>query len=145
MELRLHYSPSQQKELDDLLTEFKDIFSQHENNFGEMVNVFHSINTGSEMLIKAQLYCKSYSKEKIISQELQKLQEAKLIQPSNSPWASPLLLIKKKSGGHCIVMDYQKLNSLTKKDSYPLPCINDLLKRLRKAKYFSAMDLASGY
>ena len=64
---------------------------------------------------------------------------------SKSLKAFPLLLIKKKTGGHHIVMDYQKLNSITKKDSYPLPYIENLLNKLGGSIFFSVMDLASGY
>ena len=93
----------------------------------------------------AKPYRCSQVEEAQVSKELKHLLEAGLLAPSQSPWVSPLLILKKKDGGHRIVMDYCRLNSLTKKDSYPLPCIDDLLRRLGGSKYFSAMDLASGY
>lgn len=65
--------------------------------------------------------------------------------PSKSPWASPILIVKKKDGSNRVVIDYRRLNKIMKKDSYPLPRIDDALDRLRGAKYFSAMDLISGY
>ncbi|KAK8786810.1 hypothetical protein V5799_023415 [Amblyomma americanum] len=68
-----------------------------------------------------------------------------IIQPSNSPWSSPVVLVKKKDGTLRFCVDYRKLNSVTKKDVYPLPCIDDSLDRLRQAKYFSSVDLRSGY
>ena len=64
---------------------------------------------------------------------------------SSSLWASPILIVKKKDGSNCVVIDYQKLSMITKKDSYPLPCIDDTLDQLGNAKFFSAMDLISGY
>ena len=59
--------------------------------------------------------------------------------------AAPLLVVKKKDGTNRVVIDYQKLNNITKKDSYPLPRIDDALYRLGGAKYFSAMDLILVY
>ena len=78
-------------------------------------------------------------------EELNKLLDSGMIIPSNSPWASPILIVKKKDGSNCVVIDYCKLNLITKKDSYPLPQIDNTLDRLGHAKYFSAMDLISGY
>lgn len=65
--------------------------------------------------------------------------------PSQSPWASLLLILKKKNGGHYIFINYQCINSLTKKNSYTLPCINDALQHFGGSKFSSAINLASGY
>ena len=69
-----------------------------------------------------------------VSKELKQLLDAGLLAPSQSPWASPLLILKKKDGGHRIVMDYCRLNPLTKKDLYPLPLIDDDLRQLGGSK-----------
>ena len=108
-------TPLQQQELDDLLNEFSDIFSKSDKDFGLLVNNFHEIDTADHKPFKSRSYWKSHSEEKIVTSEISKLVSAGLLKPSKSPWASPLLLIKKKTGGHQIVMDYRKLNSITKK------------------------------
>lgn len=68
-----------------------------------------------------------------------------MIQPSNSPWASPVVMVRKRDGTHRFCVDYRELNSVTKADTFPLPRIDDLLDQLGAARYFSTLDLASGY
>ena len=67
------------------------------------------------------------------------------IQPSQSPYGSPVLFVQKKDGGLRMCVDYRALNSITRKDKYPLPRIDDLLDRMHGSKVFSSLDLQSGY
>ena len=68
-----------------------------------------------------------------------------VIKGSNSPWASPVVLVAKKDGSTRFCVDYQRLNSITKLDTFPLPRVDDSLDLLAKTAYFSTLDLASGY
>jgi len=68
-----------------------------------------------------------------------------LIKPSNSPWSSPVVVVEKKNGKLRLCVDYRKLNNVTKKDSYPLPRIDDMLETLSGSQWFSSLDLASGF
>ena len=75
-----------------------------------MVDTIHSFDVGDSKPFKSCPYRKSVVEEQVVAEELNSLLDAGLLKPSNSPWASTLLLIKKKNGGHCVVMDYGKLN-----------------------------------
>ena len=71
--------------------------------------------------------------------------DAKVIRPSQSPFASPVVLVRKKDGKLRFCIDYRRLNSKTSKDSYPLQRIDETLDLLSGAKYFSSLDLKAGY
>jgi hypothetical protein len=68
-----------------------------------------------------------------------------IIEESDSPWSSPVVLVRKKNGELRFCVDYRKLNNVTKKYCFPLPCIDDTLDTLARAKWFSILDLKSGY
>ena len=76
---------------------------------------------------------------------LQEMLANDVIQPSNSPWASPIVLVTKSDRSMRFCVDYRKLNAATRKDAYPLPRIDDTLDNLRNSKWFSTLDLTSGY
>ena len=73
------------------------------------------------------------------------MQRNGVIQPSQSPWSSPVVLVKKKDGSQRFCVDYRELNSVTKVDMFPLRRIDNLLDQLGESKYFSTLDLASGF
>ena len=71
--------------------------------------------------------------------------KSNIIRPSKSPWTAPVVIIKKKSGEMRFCINYRQLNNITKKDSYPIPRIEDTLDMLYGKTIFSTLDLASGY
>ena len=77
--------------------------------------------------------------------QLQEILDKGFIRPSSLPWGDPTLFVKKKDGSLRLCIDYRKLNRVTIKNKYPLPRIDDLFDRLRGSRYFSKIDLRSGY
>jgi hypothetical protein len=95
--------------------------------------------------VAKSLYQMSSDELDELKKQLKKLLEQGFVRPSASPWGSPVLFVEKKYGTKRICIDYRMLNSMTIKNKYPLPRIEDLLDRLKKAKFFSKIDLRSGY
>lgn len=84
----------------------------------------------------------SFAVHSKIAQNLKEMQQSGVIEPSNSPWASPVVLVRKKDGTLRFCVDYRGLNSAMKVDQFPLPQIDDLLDQLGKSRYFTTLDLA---
>ncbi len=83
--------------------------------------------------------------QKEIQLQVENMLKQKNIRPSTSPYGSPILMIKKKTGGWRMCLDYRAVNAITKRNVFPLPRIDDLLDRLQGVTHFSSLDLAQGY
>ena len=68
-----------------------------------------------------------------------------VIEPSQSDWASPIVLVRKKDNSICLCVDYLKLNAQSRIDAYPMPRIEDILDKVGEAKFITTLDLARGY
>jgi transposase InsO family protein len=105
----------------------------------------HEIHTASARPMSTPPYRVGPAKQEVIDQEVQELLDQGCIQPSMSPWASPVVLVKKPDGKWRFCCDYRRLNQITERDVYPLPRVQDTLHMLGGKKYFTTVDLLSGF
>jgi hypothetical protein len=138
-------STDQVTQLKALLEKYKDRFAPNPLAPGTTDKVVHEINTGDASPVKAHPARASPAEQEYIKDAIDNMIKGGIIRPSRSPWASRIVLAKKKDGSPRFCIDYRKLNELTVKDSYPIPYQQDLMDNLSRAKYFSSMDMASGF
>ncbi|GFT98290.1 retrovirus-related Pol polyprotein from transposon 412 [Trichonephila clavipes] len=138
-------SPEQKSSAERLFQEFEDVFSRNSSDIGHTTVTQHRIDTADHPPIKQHPRRLPFAKQEEVGTLLREMQENDIIEPSSSPWASPIVLVRKKEGSTRFCVDYRKLNDVTKKDSYPLPRIDDTLDTLSGHKWFSTLDLKSGY
>ena len=132
-------------ELKGLLKESTDVFALSDSELGCTDIVQHSIDTGNHAPIKQQPYRTPIVRRDQIKKMIDQMQKQGIVQPSKSSWASPIVLVPKKDGSLRFCVDYRKLNSITRRDVFPLPRVDDIFDTLNGAKYFTSLDLASGY
>ncbi len=105
----------------------------------------HSIDTQGRGPIRQRPYRHPWSHTAALQWQLSELKKAGIIVESNSAWAAPVVLVEKKNGELRVCMDYRKLNSITKRYSFPMPRVDETLHKLYGKKFNSTLDLASGY
>lgn len=136
----------EKEEFMKLLYEYEEIFEYDKEKLGRVKGVKHKVRLlENQKPIKRTRYKETPDKAKIIRAEVDKLLELEKIRKSKSPWAFPVTLAAKKGGEKRFCIDYRDLNKVTIDDAYPLPRIDELLERYERARWFTNLDLASGY
>jgi len=119
----------------------KDVFSQNELDLGRTSLIKHRIDTGNARPVRQGLRRHPQVHLDLIDQEVKKMEKSEVIEPSCSPWASNVVVVTKHDKTPRITLDYRALNSVTYKDSYPLPNIADCLYAFKGSSYFGILDL----
>ncbi|GFW08836.1 transposon Tf2-9 polyprotein [Trichonephila clavipes] len=139
----------QQRQLKALFNNFKGLFSDQP---GLTHVVYHEIDTGDKGPVVSRPYRYDRVKQGIIDYHIDKMLRDGTICPINSPYASPVILTRKKNDfppdspeAYRFAIDYRKLNGITKYPRYPLPVIDDLLTNIPHTNVMSTLDLRSGY
>ena len=141
----LHVADKYRDNIEPLILRNSDLFASKDTELGHTDTVRMKIDTGSADPIKLRPYRTPLNNRKIIDETIDEMLDAKVIRRSRSPWSFPVVIVDKKDGSKRFCVDFRKLNQVTKKNSYPLPVIDDILALLGKAKYFTSLDLKSGY
>ncbi|KAL4004410.1 P2Y purinoceptor 4 [Sarotherodon galilaeus] len=135
---------SEQHEVRLLLQKYRSVFSTHEGDLGCTNLISHDIPLLDDAPVR-QRYRRIPPDYEAVRAHINQLLEAQVIGESSSPYASPIVLVRKKDGSLRLCVDYCLLNSKTRKDAFPLPRIEESLDALAGARWFSTIDLASGY
>ena len=120
------------------------IISRNKADQGEARDVQHFIDTGDHAPIRVPPRRLPFHKRDVVQKEVEPMMASDVIEPSSPPWSAPVALIKKKDGGERFCIDYRKLNSITKKDVYPLPRCDEILESLSGGAFFTHLDIVRG-
>ena len=132
----------QQNDLDNLVDEYQDVFS---DTPGRTDVVEHVINTGYASPIHLAPYRTPHSAHEFLRSEIKTLLRQGIIVPSDCPWAAPVMLVPKADGSRCLCIDYRKLNLVTVSDPYPIPRIEDMIDNVGGSWWITAIDLTKVY
>ncbi|KAL7868574.1 hypothetical protein SRHO_G00099580 [Serrasalmus rhombeus] len=122
-----------------------EVFALHDSDFGRTDKVKHQIKLSDETPFKHRPRPIRPQDLDAVRRHLQELSEAGVIRASESPFSSPIVVVRKKNGDVRLCIDYRKLNLQTIKDAYALPNLEEAFSALTGSKWFSVLDLKSGY
>ena len=138
--------PNQVKDnLCDLLYRHRNVFATHRHQLGKCTVSKHVIQLSDYSPIKSKYRRIPPNMYQAVRDELQQLTESGVIEPSYSPWSSPISIAVKSDGSPRICLDFRKVNALTKGDAQQIPNVEELMDTLQGKKIFSSLDLLQGY
>lgn len=128
-----------------LVNEYKDCFARDMSELGCTNITTMDIELKDTTPVVYRPYRLSHTERAEVRAMVDELLQNNIIRESSSPYASPIILVKKKTGDKRLCVDYRALNNKTIKQHYPIPRMEDQIDRLAGNNYFSTLDLASGY
>lgn len=131
--------------LKQLLLKHEEVFSTSEYDMGLTDAITHRIDTGDAKPVRQPLRRHPPAHVEAITEHIDKMLKQGVIEPAASPWASNIVLVRKKDSTYRCCIDYRQLNAVTTRDAYPLPRIDVCLDTMAGAKWFSTFDLRSSY
>ena len=140
-----HLDKGQKNKLKSMLTNYQDVFSLNDDDMGFTDAVEHQIDTDGAKSIKQKMRRLPHHMAEEADRQVDDMLKRGVIEEPHSPWAAGVVLVRKKDGSFRFCVDYRSLNNVTVKDAYPLPKIDETLDSLTGAKWFSTLDLYSGY
>ena len=105
----------------------------------------HRIRLTADLPVRGKPYVVPYSVRKSLQEDIQRMIDMNVIRPSESPYSSPVVAVRKRDGTNRICIDYRRLNRITLPDSEPMTSMLALTQNFGKSKYFSKLDLSKGY
>ncbi|CAH2093270.1 unnamed protein product [Euphydryas editha] len=136
---------NERNSLINLLIQYKHTFAINTKDLGCTNLLQMKIKLTTQQPIYRQPYRLSHTEQQIVNSKVHELLDAGIIRESESNYASPVILVKKKNGDSRLCIDYRALNAVTIKDRYPLPNIDDHISKLAGMKYFTSLDMAQSY
>ena len=138
-------SKEDKKAIREVIGKFQDVFSVNETDIGFTNMIQHEITTGESRLVNQAPRRVPMALVHEEAEAIEKLKKQGVIHASSSPWASPIVLVRKKDGKIRPCVDYRKVNSLTRPDAYPIPRTQECLDAMAGSVLYSTLDMTSSY
>ena len=129
----------------EVMKDYADVFVGPGDPLGRTDRVQHTIDTGDASPVRQPYRRVPLAKRDLVEVELNNMRDQGIISPSESPWASPIVLVRKKDETYRFCIDYRALNEITKKNAFPIPRIDESLDYLGGNTWFCTLDLQAGY
>jgi hypothetical protein len=144
MDINPELTPEQSKRVTSLLRQYPRAFAHGEHRLGNTDWIKMKIDTAEALPISQPPYHASPNGRRIIDENIAQLLSDDVIEESDSPWASPAILVRQK-GKDRFCIDYRKVNEVTKADQYPIPRLDDILSQFAGKTFFTTFDANKGF
>uniref|UniRef100_A0A8C1WPE3 ribonuclease H n=1 Tax=Cyprinus carpio TaxID=7962 RepID=A0A8C1WPE3_CYPCA len=137
-----HLLAAQKTELQHLVSQFSDVFSPRP---GRTCILQHDVRTPPGTTVRQRPYRIPEARRHAVEREVREMLKLRIIEPSRSPWSSPIVMVPKPDGTLRFCNNFRRLNEVSEFDGYPMPLVDELLERLGRAWFISTLDLTKGY